>query len=257
MVKRSGRTPLYELIKRRGDPVERPAESARPEAAGPARERQRWLAPGRTVRVPVGYLLVAVAGVVLLLALVYMAGYWRGGRDMRAEYDARYLESQRSSDPARRARDPLTEPDAGEGGGPQRPPSGPPTGQMEGEETSADRRGAAEDGLGRPRSSWGALESDPRQVGRWYLVLAETQPEGARRLGRYCRDHGLEAYVVVSHNNAARRCVIVLPGLTSDAMSDPRERPLREQVYRVGDAWQATHRGERNLRDAYLHLYEG
>jgi hypothetical protein len=40
-------------------------------------------------------------------------------------------------------------------------------------------------------------------------------------------------------------------------MSDPRERPLREEVYRVGDAWQATHRGERNLRDAYLHLYEG
>jgi hypothetical protein len=209
------------------------------------------------VRVPVGYLLLAVAAVVLLLAIVYMAGYWRGGRAMRADYDARYLESQGESDSTRWARDPLTEPDDGEAGRPQRRPPGSPSSETAGEQTAAGERGAAEGGLSRPRSAWGPVESDPRQVGRWYLVLAETQPEGARRLARYCRDQGLEAYVVVSHNNPARRCVIVLPGLTSDAMSDPRERPLRERVYEVGDAWQAAHHGERNLRDAYLHLYEG
>jgi hypothetical protein len=257
MAKRSGRTPLYELIKRRGDRADRRAESARPEMARPAEERARWLTPGRTVRVPIGYLLLAAAGVVLLLALVYMAGYWRGGRDMRAEYDAHYLESQSRGDPARRARDPLREPDADAAGALRTIPPGTSPRVAEGADTGTEDTEIAGSDLERPRASWGPIESDPRQVGRWYLILAETQPDGARRLARYCRDHGLEAYVVVSHNNPLRRCVIVLPGLAADAMSDPRERPLRERVYRVGDAWQATRRGERNLRDAYLHLYEG
>jgi hypothetical protein len=245
MAKRSGRTPLYELMKRRrerGDVEAEPAHAAGPEEleGGP-----RWLGPGRTVRVPVGYLLVAFAAVVLLLAILYMIGYWRGGRDMRAEYDARFLEGSSAGDPAQRARDPLA---------PEHQPA--PTG---GEDRPAARPGGAASGdeEERPLRAWGPVDSDPRQAGEWYLILAETQPEGARRLAQYCRDRGLEAYMVVSHNNPLRRCVIVLPGLTSDAMSDPREQLLREEVYRVGDAWQATHRGERNLRDAYLHLYEG
>ncbi|MDY7109737.1 MAG: hypothetical protein SYC29_13965 [Planctomycetota bacterium] len=256
MAKRSGRTPLYELIKRRGDPAERRAEPPRPGEAPPDEENRRWLAPGRTIRVPIGYLLLALAGVLLLLAIVYMLGYWRGGQDTRAEYDARYLESRAGGDAARRARDPLTEPGAEETGADAARPASPSAAPEDGGAPADDSR-ADETGLTRPRSAWGPVESDPRRAGRWYLVLAETQPEGARRLAAYCREAGLEAYVVVSHNNPARRCVIVLPGLASDAMSDPRERPLREQVYRVGDAWQATHRGERNLRDAYLHLYEG
>ena len=249
MAKRSGRTPLYELMKRRrerGDGETAPTRAAGSEEPGGGAQ---WFAPGRTVRVPVGYLLLAFAAVVLLLVIVYMIGYWRGGRDMRAEYDARFLEASSAGDPAQRARDPLTpERQLAPPGGDDRP-SGRPAGSSGG--------AASGDEPERPLRSWGPIDSDPRQAGLWYLILAETQREGAERLAQYCRDRGLEAYMVVSHNNPLRRCVIVLPGLASDAMSDPRERPLREEVYRVGDAWQATHRGERNLRDAYLHLYEG
>lgn len=252
MAKRSSHTPLYELMTRRrgrGDGDAEPARAAAPEVPDRGPRGPRWLAPGRTVRAPVGYLFLGFGCVLLLLVVAYTIGYWRGGRDLKAEYDTQFLEARGGSDSAGRVRDPLSEPGGSgspplEGGERAGPAAGP------GRETSGDEPGRAP-------HTWGPIESDPRRAGLWYLILAETQPEGAGRLAQYCRDRGLEAYVVVSHNNPLRRCVIVLPGLASDAMSDPREQPLREQVYRVGDAWQATRRGERNLRDAYLHLFEG
>ena len=58
MSKRSFRTPLYELITARRDRGEASEEAApAPAAPGPS-----WLAAGRTVRLPVGYLLARGGG---------------------------------------------------------------------------------------------------------------------------------------------------------------------------------------------------
>jgi hypothetical protein len=201
-----------------------------------------WHVVSRTVRIPIGYVLLAAAGVLLLLIVVYMVGYWRAERALKAQYSTAMLESTRQGDTAGRVADPLSpRPGAATGAGSAEPPEG----------AGPSPRAA----VGRSTASWGPIETDPRQPGRWYLVLAETRREGAIRLATFCRQHGVEAYAVGSNN--ARFRVFVLPGLTGDGRTDPQEDPLRRRVYEVGRLWQERHRGESNLRDAYLSQFEG
>ena len=44
-----------------------------------------WLSPGRTVRLPVGYLLLGSAAGIVLLIIAYMVGYKRAERVIGAE----------------------------------------------------------------------------------------------------------------------------------------------------------------------------
>jgi len=235
MSKRSFKPPLYELMNRHGD--HRDGVPAPPRHAV---EDEPPSALVRTVRIPAGYLLLAAAGVAVLGLLVYMIAFRLGEQAARTEFDRRFLETTENPAPASRAADPLLEPPA-----PPRnrtPPSDAHTASP-----------APHERVGSPPRSWGPIDSDPRHADLYYLVLAETRREGAWRLAEFCRQRGLEAYVTPSNNKRFR--VFVLPGLPAEGKVDPREQPLRDQVFRIGDAWKAQHAGESNLRDAYLRRY--
>jgi hypothetical protein len=98
---------------------------------------------------------------------------------------------------------------------------------------------------------WGPIESDPRQADLHYFVLAETRPEGAVRLAEFCRERGLEAYVIRRNNSRFRR-VIALPGLESRSTESPAYRGLSQEVLRVGLEWKSRYPGESDLSDSYL-----
>jgi hypothetical protein len=91
---------------------------------------------------------------------------------------------------------------------------------------------------------------EPRQAGQWYFVLAETRPEGARRLAAYCRAQGLDAAVISGHNTRLER-VIALPGLDSASTTTDAYRALDERIRDVGRRWKASG-GTTNLSDRYL-----
>ena len=186
---------------------------------------------------PIGYFLLGAGGFILLLVVAYTVGYWRGDRDVTAEYDLRYLETG--------VRDPLHALEVEPGGS-----------------VAADGRSsvaAPPPVAARPEptlpSAWGPVESDPRQPGRYYLVLAETSPRGAVRLAEFCRAREVEAYAVAGHNERLRR-VIVLPGFFTRSTSEEAVRRLRERIDRIGMAWKSEHRGESDLKDAYMSLYD-
>jgi len=201
----------------------------------------RLLGPARMVRVPMGYLLLAAAGVVVGVVGAYMLGSWQGGRAERAAIDETLL----AGAPGPRADDPLSGPVAARPEALDRPPAmaEPPS------------RGSAAPPNGVPalmadERGWFPIDTDPRRPGLHYLVLAETRPEGALRLAAFCRDEGLESYVIAS-NNARFRRVIAFPGLGTGNESTPEMRGLRERVHRVGMDWKARYPGESDLSDAY------
>lgn len=92
--------------------------------------------------------------------------------------------------------------------------------------------------------------TEPREDGRWYFVLAETRPEGARRLAAYCRAQGLDAAVISGHNTRLER-VIALPGLDSASTTTSAYRALDDRIRDVGRRWKASG-GTTFLSDRYL-----
>ena len=238
--RKSSRTPLYELIKAGPSAVDAETPSAPSvEEVAPAVRPSRRLGPGQVLSVPVGYLLVAAAGVVLLLVVAYTTGYQRAGKLLRREYERQLLaQVEALANPEQRPRDPLVDSMWEEAG------------SDDGASSLAVPSGSIETEPG-----WGPLFSDPRRPNHRYFVLMETNHAGAERLATYCRDRGLETYVVVSHNNASRRLVIAVPGFeTSIPTGDPRVQALRRRIHVIGSTWKQ--QGGTDLQDAYPLLFE-
>jgi hypothetical protein len=230
------RPPLYEFMSRHGD--RRAPERDEPAGAsggdvqaGPGAHESGGVGARRSIRMPIGYLLLGAGLVCAIVAGAYVIGWVRSRHVVRQEY---FEDQPQTGDaPGLRASDPLSG-----GNGP-----GPAPGR--------DTAGAAAAGDAAGPTGWGPIESDPRRAGLNYLVVAETRPEGARRLADHLRTSQLEAYVIASNNPHSRR-VIVLPGLPSAAESDQRVQQLRAKVREAGRAWRARHPGESDLGDAYF-----
>jgi hypothetical protein len=244
--------PLYEMMTRvrsgiSSRPAPPPEEPVDPGDPGEPAAIGEWLSPGRVVRLPVGYLLVAAALVVVLVIGAYVTGYRRADRRARADYETALRDRMSSLGGGMVGQDPLMNPVV------DPPPVSPPV------ELVAQPDTAAASGPGRARPAgggWGPVASDPRQAGRFYFVVAETRPAGATRLAEFCRAEGLEAYVVKGHNDRLRR-VIILPGFASRSRSDPAVGAMQESILRVGRRWQARERSGSNLSDAYMAQHAG
>ncbi len=96
-------------------------------------------------------------------------------------------------------------------------------------------------------------EQAARTPGNWYFVLAETRPDGARRLAAYCRGLGLDAAVVTGHNTRLER-VIALPGLDSSSSQTAAYQALDARIRDVGRRWKAQG-GTTDLSDRYLYRW--
>lgn len=268
MAKRSGQPALYEMMRGRGPltvgpdaPRERTPPIAEPEdeievmrddaSPSPALDRLvGLLKPGRTVRLPVGYLLLACGGLLLILIVAYVIGVTAGKSLQRAEFHAKFGEGFDLSPRPPAVNDPLTlQPlDATDGAA-----NNPEGGVLSG----GGARAASPDSASGARSpaDWGPVvpSADPRRKGWNYFIAAETTPAGAKRLAEFCRSHGLETYAV-PYKNASR--VIVFPGFQG-----PRDAPavkaLEERMHQVGDLYKAANRHETNMRDAYPAKYDG
>ena len=237
MARKHSNPALYELIRSRATPPPAPVEPSEPEPSA-VRHLPRWLSPGRTIRLPVGYLLLAAGVVVALVVAGYMLGYRRAERTVQAGFDESLLAAVRRSEQAVRTRDPLLAGPFAEAPGTEAavaPPAQAPLAQ---------------------RSPEPPIFSDPRQPGLSYFVLAETVATGAERLARYCRERGLEAYVVGKEKSRFRR-VIALPGFDPADRSSPEVKALEARIRSIGDTWKDQEQGATDLRDTYPSLFRG
>ena len=243
---------LYEKMRTRpgAPPAELPARHVEPSPRPikPAENPTNWLGPGRTVRLPVGYVLLAAATMLALVIATYVLAFQRGRTVGKADIKSQMISDLNGSPESRVASDPLYELNAN------------PSGSKAGNDSlsGANRRSAAK-APGRPASAWGPVvvdaRNDPRKKGLNYFVLIETQEAGARKVADFCRSNGLETYVVPGKND--RRRVIVCPGFEAAARLSPDVKALEDRIQEVGDKWKKAERGNSDFRGAYPYLFSG
>ena len=239
MPRRPSRAPLYDLMStRRGTTV----ESAPVVDVDDGDDvGSSWLSPGRVVRLPVGYIFLALGFVALVIAAAFVLGHARGESAARARFEREFTAAP---GPGASLRDPLRGPEAG---APVVAPNTPGATR-----TDADiAPPAAVD----PRG-WGRIDADRRVAGRAYFVLAETTPGGAGRLAEFCRAEGLETYVIAGENASLRR-VVAFPGFDPDERASEAAQALRARIHAIGDRWKRAEPGASDLRDAYPSTYSG
>src|SRR5436190_15552938 len=211
MAKRSATPALYEKMRTRPDARPTPAASRyvepSPRAVAAEEPRTNWLGPGRILRMPVGYALLAAAAALTLVIATYVIAFQRGRTVGKADIKSQMISDLTGSGEQRVPNDPLYELNSTPAGG-KSSTALPPGSNRKTSPTASNYQG-------RPTAAWGQVvadvKCDPRKQGLNYFVVIETQEAGARKVADFCRSNGLESYVVPGNNDRLRRAII-LPG---------------------------------------------
>ena len=227
---RRGSPALYELMRKPGSgggagQGDVPSGAPRRGSPGPGLPDSFEVSLGKAAAI--------AAGCVVLLAIAYGIGVQRGrslGRDPG------------SSDSGARTEvsPPAVTPPPGTGTVGNAPAG--PTGTAPRKAGTADR--AATDN-----------NADPRVKGTRYFVLAHPSSERAAEMVEFCRENGLEAFLVPD-DNALLRKIIVLPGYRdASEKNSPEIKALEAKIRSVGDKWKRSSRGNKDFSDAYPELH--
>ncbi len=101
-------------------------------------------------------------------------------------------------------------------------------------------------------ASWGPVLSDPRTINFIYYTLMETTKEGAMQLATFCRQKGLETYVVSGNNTRFYR-VVAFPG--SDDSNSSSLKDVQSKIHSISMEWAETKEGrDSDLTDVYLSI---
>lgn len=246
---RKGGPALYELLS---------STKAVPLAGGAARPS----APAAAFSGSQTQLIAWVAVGVVAVVIAYLVGVNRGERLGRAAYSEEREQERQLLDGGRPATAGSASREAASG---DAVPSAIGAGV---ERQGVERQGASEnraqvDGNGISRGQ--ALEdgplsplqlgADPRQAGLNYFVIATVSPPSAIATAQFCRDKGLDAYVVPS-NNVRFSEVIVLPGFPASDRSSTAVKGLEARIRKVGTLYKNAARGNPDFGDMYHKLYK-
>jgi hypothetical protein len=97
--------------------------------------------------------------------------------------------------------------------------------------------------------------TDPRVKGLRYFVIAHPASQRAAEMVEFCRENGLEAFLVPD-DNAMLRKIIVLPGYRdASEKSSPEIKALEAKIRSVGDKWKRSSKGNKDFSDAFPELF--
>lgn len=235
-----------------GDSSAAPGPTASPRGFAPSSGGLSWWQMGaRTLRIPVGYVIVA-AGLALALAVVgYLVGYSRAVAGVKAER-AREMQAQLQMV------DPLNSPaqtaiPAGNIEQAQRPPAQQP------EQRQAPPPASPQQQASRPPSNAGVppadLERDPRVAGLNYWVVARLGPDEARRAASFLLANGVRAAVVETNTDRFRE-VIVSEGFEGSPNA-PQPAAIKARVLELGRLYRVQEKGPTDFSDMYARKFSG
>ncbi len=255
MAKKASQPALYEMIRAReqsGLPLT--VRSSRSSRVGDDDSldggRPTWLTPGRVIRIPVGYMLLAAAVLIVTLAFAYGLGHRRGQAEARNEL-VEYVKNT-----APEVNDPLVS--LNRAGEPIPLQGGDRSSVLSVTGTLASDKGGG-GGAARhvqPRG-WGPVQpaKDPREPGKNYFILMTTLEPGAVKLAEFCRQHGLETYALKSKGRLWQ--VVAFPGFEASNRNSREVQATEELIRRIGDKWKETERNATDLRGYYPARYNG
>lgn len=236
---------LYELIRdkpRVRVPVdgERPLRDTAPPpiASGPG---PIIASAGRSIRVPVGYVFLAVAAGIALLFAGYFVGHSRANAKVMAE---RRAQSAALLDDS--VADPLAALGSQVSPGGNQPATNPPRQGATPPQTrptgTAPRPGAGQ--------ASAAVGLDPRAPGLNYYICARLREEEAVRAAEFLSANGVAAAVTPA-DNPTLRLVVATRGFTREEMKGGEASALRSRISSLGRIYKEQHKGPTDFHDVY------
>lgn len=243
---------LYELLGTR--PINTPGSSRQPvnDPVVDDEDSAFGIKPGRTIRLPVGYLFFAIAGVIALIFGGYMLGYHQ--RDRLAEQERLRLLTADPGGSGSEAviSDPLT---AGRSGGSERSGAGG--------STDAATRPSPPDRTTRPSEAsrtgsalpnvWLVRDGvrDPRETGRNYFILATNYPwDEAEKAALFLGRNGVGA-VVYPSSRSNRWNLSTRQGFEGGTFRDAEAQALVARIKEIGQRYESQERGATDFDDLY------
>lgn len=229
-----------------------PRPSPAPGGAGAGSGLSWWQMGARSVRIPIGYVIVA-GGLALALAVVaYWIGYSRATSNAEAER-RRVLQSELDQ-----VVDPLNAP-SGALANPQQPQTStqsPPgqTANRPPQPTQGTAGQAQQTGGQRQPTAPAGLERDPRVPGMNYWVIARLGPDEARRAAAYLQASGVEVAVVETNSDKFRE-VIASTGF--EGLSSPDATRLKSRILELGRLYRVQEKGPTDFSDMYARKFSG
>jgi hypothetical protein len=206
-------------------------------------EAGNWFSPGRSVRVPVGYLVPLILLAAALIVGAYATGYQaRKAEESRAQSDTAAAEMSALVDP-------LTQPAPAAANTPARlPPAirAPAT---------ATRSADAALNAGAARAPGYIVvhgpNDDPRQAGLNYLIAATLPRDEAEKAAQFLDSKGLEIAVVPVDNQGSRWVVVVVQGVAAKDLGGPAARSLEQRLQALGREYKQTMKGPTVFNDPW------
>ena len=246
---RKGGPALYELLS---------STKAVPLAGGAARPS----APAAAFSGSQTQLIAWIAVGVVAVVIAYLVGVYRGERLGRAAYSEEREQERQLLDGGRPATAGSASRETASGDAvPSATGAGVETRGFEKQGASENRAQVDGNGISRGQAledgplSPLQLGADPRQAGLNYFVIATVSPPSAIATAQFCRDKGLDAYVVPS-NNVRFSEVIVLPGFPASDRSSTAVKGLEARIRKVGTLYKNAARGNPDFGDMYHKLYK-
>ena len=242
MAKRRGPA-LYELVRvrPRGGPFAEGTPQYAPREDEPEDQSGTWWMGSRIIRLPVGYVFLAIGLGIVLLFGGYFVGYQVRDREISGE---------RTRD-ARADLDGISDPTLDN--------VPPQPGLLDG----LNGRGGAENRASEAQNAGGARPNpyliddwmdDPRTSGMNYFIVATQPPEEADRAAEFLAERGLEV-VRLPVDNGGLAMVVVLEGFAPGETTSSRKRQLEARIKRLGREYQRDHGGGTDFESAYLRKY--
>lgn len=217
---RRGAPALYELMRRPGN-----AASAAPSAPATPRRTGKGPSIPDAFEVSLGRAIAIGAGAVVAIAIAYGIGVQRG----------RSLGGGAA---------PATEPPAATGTQSVDSGASPKIPALGGTTKAPGKPATATDNT-----------ADPRVKGLRYFVVAHPASQRAAEMVEFCRENGLEAFLVPD-DNAMLRKIIVLPGYRdASEKSSPEIKALEAKIRSVGEKWKRSSKGNKDFSDAFPELF--
>lgn len=230
-------------------------------AGGSGAESWARLRQPLVLRLPPGYAVLIVLGVLILLIVAYSAGYSQGGSSMTAKYDAQSRNEQNIASRMTRGGTSVAGNSSTNSGAPRQPgANGTTAGGNAGRNGTSGNNQAVVGGVTSTatvvRGVYDDTSMDPRKPNYQYYIVAHCSKDEAERLVGFFGDRGVEAAAVISHNRRSQYVVFVLRPFTREQTASNEARELKLKIFEWGKVWASREfRGPTNLSDAYMAVY--
>gem|GEM_PF-2251930 len=219
--------------------------SVAPSTPGPPMDGAEagFFSVNRSIRAPMGYVVVAAGVIVAALVMAFSMGY-QSGQQSRDRQDAREMQASEQSPKAGNQgqaspaviRDPLRS------GLPQKP--------IVGEQDGVSKVAATI----QPRSDRTPPTGDRRVAGMNYFIVAYCAPDVARRTVAYLLDSGVDAEAVSAHNGEFQY-VISLKPFSAQEVGSGAYREHKALLKRLGRLWKRDHNGPDDFSEVWAQKY--